>query len=169
MNAFVETLFKYRPVVFERGDFVLAAPWPLVIAIGVAAVAVALAWAYRRARGKSTRPNRVLLTAVRVVIVAVAGFALLRPTLLVSTAVPQKNAVAILIDDSRSMRIADANGGTRAEVAQRLFGTRDRALARALGERFQLRYFRFSSGAEPMPDGRAMTFAGGRTHLGAAL
>ena len=169
MNAFVETLFKYRPVVFERGDFVLAAPWPLVIAIGVAAIAVALAWAYRRARGKSTRPNRVLLTAVRVAIVAIAGFALLRPTLLVSTAVPQKNALAILIDDSRSMRIADEDGHARADVAQHLVGTRDSVLARALSERFQLRYYRFSSGAEPIPDARAMTFAGGRTHLGAAL
>src|SRR5687768_12671695 len=169
MNAFVETLFKYRPVVFERGDFVLAAPWPLVIAIGVAAIAVALAWIYRRARGKSTRPNRVLLTAVRVAIVAIAGFALLRPTLLVSTAVPQKSSLAILIDDSRSMRSADEDGHARADVAQQLFGTRDSVLARALSERFQLRYYRFSSGAEPIADARAMTFAGGRTHLGVAL
>jgi uncharacterized membrane protein len=169
MDAFVETLFKYRAVVFERGDLVVAAPWPMLIVVGVAAIGLALAWAYRRARGKSTPRDRLLLTAVRVAIVALAGFALLRPTLLVSTAVPQKNAVAVLIDDSRSMRIADADGRTRAEVAQRLFGTRDSVLARALGERFQLRYFRFSSGAEPMPDGRAMTFLGGRTHLGAAL
>jgi uncharacterized membrane protein len=141
----------------------------MLIAIAVIAIAVALAWAYRRARGKSTPRDRVLLTAVRVAIVVLAGIALLRPTLLVSTAVPQKNAVAVLIDDSRSMRIADADGDTRADVAQRLFGTRDSVLARALAERFQLRYYRFSSGADPVPDGHAMTFAGGRTHLGAAL
>ena len=169
MDAFVETLFKYRPVVYERGDFVLAAPWPMLIVVAVAAIGFVLAWAYRRARGKSTPRDRMVLTAVRVAIVALAGFALLRPTLLVSTAVPQKNAVAILIDDSRSMRIADADGRPRADVAQRLFGTRDSALARALGDRFQLRYFSFSSGAEPMPDARGLSFAGGRTHLGAAL
>jgi uncharacterized membrane protein len=169
MDAFVETLFKYRPVVFERGDFVLAAPWPMLIVVALAAIGIGLAWAYQRARGKSTPRDRVVLTAVRIAIVAFAGFALLRPTLLVSTAVPQKNSVAILIDDSRSMRIADAGGRTRADVAQHLFGTRDSALARSLGDRFQLRYFRFSSGAEAMPDARAMTFAGGRTHLGAAL
>ncbi len=169
MDAFVEALFKYRPIVFERGDFALAAPWPMLIIVGVGALGLVLAWAYRRARGKSTPRDRMLLTGVRVAILGLAGFALLRPTLLVSTAVPQKNAVAILIDDSRSMRIADADGSTRAEVAQRLLGTRDSALTRALGERFQLRYYRFSSAAEPMPDGRGMTFAGGRTHLGAAL
>ena len=169
MDAFVEALFKYRPLVFERGDFVLAAPWPMLIVVAVGAIGLVLAWAYRRARGKSTPRDRLLLTGVRVAILGLAGFALLRPTLLVSTAVPQKNAVAVLIDDSRSMRIADADGSTRAEVAQRLFGTRDSALARALSERFQLRYYRFSSAAEAMPDGRALTFAGGRSHLGAAL
>jgi uncharacterized membrane protein len=169
MDALVELLFKYRPVVYERGDFVFAAPRPLLIAIVVLALGLALAWAYRRARGKTTPRDRVVLTLVRAAIVGLAGIALLRPTLLLSTAVPQKNAVAILIDDSRSMRIADAGGRTRADVAQRLLGTRDSALARALAERFQLRYFRFSSGAELMPDGRAMTFTGGRTHLGAAL
>src|SRR5918993_1625107 len=154
MDAFVETLFKYRPVVFERGDFVLAAPGPILIILAVVAIAFVLAWAYRRARGKSTPRDRAVLTAVRIATVALAGFALLRPSLLVSTAVPQKNAVAILIDDSRSMRIADADGGTRADVAQRLLGTRDSSLARALGERFQLRYYRFSSAAEAIPDGR---------------
>src|SRR5687768_3064735 len=148
MDAFVEALFKYRPVVFERGDFVLAAPWPMLIVVTVGALGVALAWAYRRARGKSTPRDRLLLTGARVAILGLAGFALLRPTLLVSTAVPQKNAVAILIDDSRSMRIADADGHSRAAVAQRLLGTRDSSLARALGDRFQLRYYRFSSAAE---------------------
>lgn len=169
MDAFVEALFKYRPVVFERGDFTLAAPWPMLIMVAVGALGLALAWAYRRARGKSTPRDRMLLAGARVAILCLAGFALLRPTLLVSTAVPQKNAVAILIDDSRSMRIADAEGGTRAEVAQRLLGTRDSSLARELAKRFQLRYYRFSSAAEPMPDARAMTFQGGRTHLSAAL
>jgi len=169
MDSFVELLFKYRPVVFERGDFVLAAPAPVVIAVAVIAIGVALGWAYQRARGKSTPRDRVVLTAIRAAILVLAGFALLRPTLMLSTAVPQKNAVAILIDDSRSMRITDAGGQSRADVAQHLLGTRDSVLARALAERFQLRYFRFSSGAEPVPDGRAMTFAGGRTHLGSAL
>ena len=169
MDAFVEALFKYRPVVFERGEFALAAPWPMLIAVAVGALGLVLAWAYGRARGKSTPRDRIVLTGVRVAILGLAGFSLLRPTLLVSTAVPQKNAVAILIDDSRSMNIADVDGQTRAQVAQRLLGTRDSSLARALGERFQLRYYRFSSAAEPVPDGSAMTFAGGRTHLSAAL
>jgi uncharacterized membrane protein len=169
MDSFIEALFKYRPVVFERGDFVLAAPRPMLIMVAIVAIGLALGWAYRRARGKSTPRDRLLLTAVRAAIVVLAGFALLRPTLSLSTAVPQKNTVAILIDDSRSMRIADADGRPRAEVAQHLLGGRDSVLARALADRFQLRYFRFSSGADPVPDGRAMTFAGGRTHLGPAL
>src|SRR5919106_1177432 len=116
MDSFVELLFKYRPVVFERGEFALGAPRPVLIIAAVAIVALALAWMYRRARGKSTPRDRAILTAVRVAIVALAGVALLRPTLLLSTAVPQKNSVAILIDDSRSMRIADVNGHARADV-----------------------------------------------------
>ncbi|MGQ0712752.1 MAG: glutamine amidotransferase [Gemmatimonadaceae bacterium] len=169
MDSFVEFFFKYRPVVFERGELVLATPRPVLIVLGLVALALALAWVYGRARGKSTPRDRAILTGVRGAIIVIAGIALLRPTLLLSTAVPQKNAVAILIDDSRSMRIEDADGRSRAEVAQRLLGTRDSALARALADRFQLRYFRFSSGAEAVADGHAMTFEGGRTHLGAAL
>jgi uncharacterized membrane protein len=169
MDAFVEALFKYRPIVFERGDFALAAPWPILIVVAVTALGVALAWAYSRARGKTTPRDRLVLTGVRAAILGLAGFALLRPSLLLSTAVPQKNAVAILIDDSRSMRIADAGGRSRAQVAQQLLGTRDSSLARALGERFQLRYYSFSSLAEPVADGSALTFSGGRTHLSAAL
>lgn len=169
MDAFVEFLFKHRPIVFERGDFTFAAPNVVLIIVVLALMSLALVWVYRQARGKSSSRDRILLSAMRVGIVAVLGFALLRPTLLLSTAVPQKNAVAILIDDSRSMRIADASQRTRADIAQQLVGTRDSALARQLADRFQLRYFRFSSGADPVTDGRALTFTGGRTHLGSAL
>ena len=40
---------------------------------------------------------------------------------------------------------------------------------RALGERFQLRFFRFAGSTERTEDPAALTFAGARTRLGPAL
>ena len=40
---------------------------------------------------------------------------LFRPMLLLSAAVPQRNYVGVLIDDSRSMRIADRDGKPRSD------------------------------------------------------
>src|SRR5918992_3394456 len=148
MTSFFESLFaglfKYRPAVFEKGELAIGAPasiWLILVAgllIGVPAVLT-----YARARGKGGRRDRIVLATLRAGVLALLLVCLLRPRLLVSAAVPQRNYVGILIDDSRSMRVAD-EGVERGEVARRLFGA-DAPLVRALAERFQLRFFRFSA------------------------
>ena len=49
----------------------------------------------------------------------VLAFVLFQPVLLVSTVVPRRNYVAVLIDDSRSMRVADEGSASRAQRAVR--------------------------------------------------
>ena len=57
-------------------------------------------------------------------------FALLRPMLLLKVAVPQQNFVGILLDDSRSMQVADHDGKPRSSRSPRdEFGTPGRAAA----------------------------------------
>lgn len=163
-----EFLFKYRPVVFERGDFAFAAPWP-VAAAAVAALVLAgvVAWSYARA-GAGRRLERVVLAGLRLTVLALLLFCLARPTLVISTTVPQRNFVGVLIDDSRSMRIADQGGRPRSDFVAESFGE-ESALRKALEERFAVRYFRFSSAADRLAGPEDLAFAGTRTRIGEAL
>ena len=123
-----EFLFKYRPVVFERGDLSLAVPWwgVILVFLGVGA-AVWFALQYRRIGPTVEARDRWALMALRAAAFGVLAFLLLRPVLLVSTVVPRRNFVAVLLDDSRSMRVADEDGETRAQRVLDLFGGADDA------------------------------------------
>ena len=164
-----EFLFKYRPVVFEKGRFAFAAGRPAMIAaVVLVLLGLAVLGTYRRAVGHASPRYRVALAAIRATILIVLGILLLQPTLLVSTAVPQRNVVGILVDDSRSMTIADNGQLTRADQVRSLLGP-DAALPIALGEQFQLRWFRFSRRPERMKGVEGLAFAGNRSDLSTAL
>ena len=57
--------------------------------------------------------HRLVLTALRVATLGLMLFCLFRPVLVVRAAVSQQNFLGVLVDDSRSMQIADVNGQTR--------------------------------------------------------
>ncbi len=116
-----------------------------------------------------TTRDRVVLTALRTALVALLLLCLLRPMLVLRAAVPHQNVVAVLLDDSRSMRIADMNGQPRSAYLEEQFGAADRGLRRALAERFTVRTLRFSSGLNAAPTGADLTFDGSNTRLAAAL
>lgn len=165
----VEFLFKYRPIVFETGRFAWAAqPWQIGVALVLAALAGgALLVALRRA-GTLRGPERATLAGLRLLALALVAAALCRPTLFVSTAVEQRNVLGVLLDDSQSMRIADDGSLTRGEVVARLFGP-EAAITRGLGDRFQLRFFRFAASATRIAPGDSLRLEGERTDLAGAL
>jgi uncharacterized membrane protein len=165
----VEFLFKYRPFVFEKGRLVLAAPWPVyAIALAVLALAAPALFTYARARGKTRPADRAVLAALRALVLAALLLCLCRPALLVSSVVPQQSFVGVLVDDSRSMRIADT-GEPRSAFVARTFGAEGSPLLKALEERFKLRFFRFSASAERIGACSELSFAGGESNLGGAL
>ncbi|MGH7500199.1 MAG: hypothetical protein ACREL7_00440 [Longimicrobiales bacterium] len=169
MSSIFEFLFKYRPLVFSEGRLVFAAPMPLLWLIVVAAlVGAAAAWTYGRVGGRATARDRAILAAIRVGALAVLGFCLLRPTLVVSTVVPQENFVGVLIDDSQSMRVTDGSQEPRSAFVASAFGP-ESVLRTALEDRFQLRMFRFSADAERLVDPADLTYSGTRTRLAPAL
>jgi uncharacterized membrane protein len=162
-------LFKYPRLVFEQGDFTFGATRSMSLAALVAGgVAVYALWTYRRlalARGR----ERTILLALRIAMFALVLFALLQPMLLLKVAVPQQNFVGILLDDSSSMAVADHHGGPRSDFVMDQLGRPDSPLLTALGERFSLRIFRFSSSAERLRSAGDLTFQGTTTRLGEAL
>lgn len=169
LESVLTFLFKYPPRLFERGELGIAPVLPPAALLGVALVAATLvALLYRALRG--IRPlDKAVLGALRAGAIAVALLCLARPTLLLSSAVPQRNVLAILLDDSRSMRLADGDGGaTRLAAVQQRFADSS-ALVRRFADRFAVRVFRFAASAAPLASGTSLAGSGGRTDIAAAL
>ena len=107
MEALFELLFKYRPVVFERGSLGFDWPLPWVVLMPLALVAaVAAAWWYRAGSGGLTSRDQWMLGGLRVAAILIVAMCLARPVLAVSRAIEQRNVVGVVVDDSRSMQIA---------------------------------------------------------------
>ena len=81
---------------------------------------------------------------------------------------PQQNFLGVLIDDSRSMTIADRDD-SRGPISSRSSSATEGALLKALSERFVLRFFRFSSVADRLNSAADLKYAGTATRLGPAL
>jgi uncharacterized membrane protein len=168
LDRLVELVFKYRPVVFEQGELGFSPPWPAAIAvIAVLAAMGAAVWVYSRSARTAGWPRAALL-ALRLSALAVLLFALLRPVLVVRTVEPQRNVVAVLVDGSRSMEVADYESRPRSAFVRDALGPSG-ALRTALARRFSLRDFEFASTARRVTDPAAMTFSGTRSHIGRSL
>ncbi|MFI5232313.1 MAG: hypothetical protein ACHQSE_07355 [Gemmatimonadales bacterium] len=170
LGALFAFFFKYRPAVFQQGDFAFGAPAPTAILLLVAAaVAIPAVLSYRRVRAKSSPRDRAVLRALRVAVLVVLVVCLMRPMLVLNAAVPQRNFVGVLIDDSRSMQIADRGGRTRADWIRDSVTSRNSALIAALRQRFQVKLFHFGATAARMDDTTSLRFDANETRLGDAL
>jgi len=170
MQAIFEFLFKYRPLVFQQGDFGFSAPASFRTWLGIAGLIGASAVAtYTIARAKSSVADRGVMAGLRVALLALIVFCLMQPALTLSSVVPQQNFVGVLLDDSRSMQLTDQDGEVRNSFIQQAFSPEQNNLLKALSDRFVLRFFRFSDIARRMDGLGEMTFDGTHTNLANAL
>ena len=145
--------------------------WPLQEVLGAAAwnlalvgLAVALVvWVYRR-EGK-TRAWRLGLGGVRLLVLVLVIALLNRPTLTLTNNRVEPSVLAVLIDDSASMGVADLDDGRRRIDAATSLQI---DIADALAEDHQLRLFRVSDAARSVEDTTALEPAAERTDLAAA-
>ena len=124
---------------------------------------------YREVRGNSQPTDRIILTVVRISVLVLLVFCLFRPVLVLSSVVPQENFLGVLIDDSRSMQIADTDETPRQAFVTSTFGDVESETLTALSDRFALRFFSFSSDTKRVNDVEDLTYEGTETHLGQAL
>lgn len=132
----------------------LATPWPALVpaCLGGFAVEIAIA-SYAWERQTTTAAMGRALVALRVLMVLLMALVLAQP---VWTDVLRKELeryVLVLVDDSESMRLVDRNvGHTRLEEARgALFDEMQKegpSAADRLGDKYKLRYFRFSADME---------------------
>ena len=106
--------------------------------------------------------RRWTLTLMRLGVIALALFAMLRPALVYTKTKPQSATLVVLADRSRSMMIADAVGGkSRWEMLRATVDEALPTLAR-IAEDFEVRVYAFDA------DLHALRFSGDQLDLGAA-
>jgi hypothetical protein len=99
----------------------------------------------------------------------IVAVALLEPSWARDVARPGANGFAVLVDDSRSVRIAgqgDAHGNL---AALRSTLANDRPWSKRLAETYQVRRYRFDERLERVPDLSTLAWQGKASHVGAAL
>lgn len=171
-----EFLFKYPSQVFSRGTFVLLSSWPMwLFGVGLVIVGAGLAWLVwrpgspRAAGTDSPRMGGVRSVAVWLMQTAMAAlllFLLWHPALSVATLKPQQNIVAVVVDDSESMSIADEGSSTRRDAAVNVLNS---SLIKELQGKFQVRLYRMSDHLERIEKLDQVTAQGQATHIGESL
>jgi uncharacterized membrane protein len=168
-ESLFQFLFEYRPAVFRQGDFRFSPPAGASLAAAVVAAAVVLAFvSYRVMRSRVEWRRRAVLAALRVAALAVILFCLFRPVLVVKAAVTQQNVVGVLIDDSRSMQIAD-EGGRRGDFVKKTFGDANSPIMQSLSDKFLVRTFKFSTALSRIGGASGLSFEGTQTRLASAI
>ena len=105
----------------RRGGLAFTAPWSVYIVVLAGSALGALAiWSYAGAKGRSQPADRLVLASLRLAILGLIVFCLFRPVLVISTVVPDRNFLGILIDDSKSMpRISDCQAQKKKQETHR--------------------------------------------------
>jgi len=141
-----EFLFKYPASIFSKGEFVLLGGWPKwFLLLLVLATAVGLAVLIRARLPKAAAPIRNwragIIWCLEFFLATVVLVLLWQPAITVAELKPQQNIIAVLVDDSRSMAIADQGAPREAQAAKAL---QDGTLAE-LQKKFQTRLYRLDT------------------------
>jgi uncharacterized membrane protein len=165
-----EFLFKYPAADFAAGEVVsLLSAWQLALLPLVLAAGAYLLLGTFRLRGRVRTRDRVAVSLLRGGALAIALFSLSQPLLEVSSATPQPSLVAVLLDNSVSMRLAHTDGDARGDYLRREFDPTNGGLLRELQHRVDTRLFRFGAATRPVADVAALDFADGASDLAQAL
>src|SRR5207247_4946549 len=159
-----EFLFKYKPIIYAKGHLAFqllgSRLWFLLFLL------VAGAGAYYAYRDIARDKYSIGLVALRAATFGVLAFIFLRPVLNLSTVLQQESYLAVVIDNSESMKIKDDGQVARSEQLQKQLETTK--FLKRLGDKFKIRTYRFDSSAERIERLDQLTFGGKRTKLESA-
>ena len=142
-----EFFFKYPLASFRKGHFVLLGRWPgWVLLLLVVAAAAGLGWLIWSKRAEAIPKlqgwRAGLVWGLEALMVALLLLLLWEPAMTVAELSSQQNIIAVLVDDSKSMAIADSgSGGKEAREDTAVKALKDGVLA-DLQKRFQTRVYR---------------------------
>ncbi|HEX4003994.1 MAG TPA: glutamine amidotransferase [Candidatus Acidoferrales bacterium] len=165
-----QALFKYPAAIFSKGHFILLGTWPRWSLVLLVFAAVAgLGWLVRSRMGKAAPGVRDwragIIWLLQSAVAALILLLLWQPAITIAELKPQQNIIAVLVDDSRSMAIAD-NGATRqAQVVKALDG----GVLADLQKRFQTRLYSLDSRATRVSNLDALKPSAPATRIGDSL
>jgi len=164
-------LFKYPIPVFSKGRFALLSAWPaslllVLIVVAAAGLALLIRWRLRDPSTKLTRRRAVTIWMMQSVFVALLLLLLWQPALVVGELSSRQNIIAIVVDDSRSMGIADSDGKTREAAA---IAALNGGVVAGLKQRFQVRIYQLGGGLTQVSAPGEITPIENATHISEGL
>jgi len=164
-------LFKYPIPVFTKGRFVLLGTWPgwllpVLILLGAAGLFVLIRMRLRDAAPNLRTWRAGMLWGMQAATLALVLTLLWQPAMVVSELSSQQNIIAIVVDDSHSMGIADSDGKTREAAATR---TLQEGMISGLQKRFQTRVYRLGSTLAQVDKSETISPSDTSTHIGVGL
>ena len=173
-----EFFFKYPIPAFTKGKLILLGAWPGWVLLLLTVASVAGLGLLIRSRLPDAAPKMQtwragvvwLLQSLLVTLVLVL---LWQPAITVAELKSQQNMIAVLVDDSRSMAIADSgsDGKTTREAAavNALGNDRSSGILSGLQRRFQTRVYRLDRGITRVAKVEELKPAAAATHINDAL
>jgi uncharacterized membrane protein len=169
-----EFFFKYPLPVFTKGKLVLLGSWPVWVLLLLIVICVAgLGWLIRSRLSEAAPKMQTwragvvwLLQSLLVTLVLVL---LWQPAMTVAELKSQQNMIAVLVDDSRSMAIADSgrDGKTAREAAA--VEALNAGILSGLQKRFQTRVYRLDGGIARVGSVDGMQATASATHINDGL
>jgi len=174
MNQLVRFLFGHEQAVFTNGRFGFdVRPGVLLLLLIVLLVAAFIYFIYLRPRIRLSKRTTATLIGLRVALLTLMVVLLLRPVVVVSSVIPRSSYVAMVIDDSVSMKLRDVPGGaTRLDsVKQALFNNTpgQESFLNRLDRKFKTSLYGFAGGLARLKDGNDLFGEGRTSDLAGAL
>jgi len=138
-----EFFFKYPPSVYARGQFALLGAWPKwILVLLIIAAAAGLAWLIRSRLAQAAPAMQNwrawVIWGLQAAMAALLLLLLWQPAITVAELKPQQNIIAVLVDDSHSMGIAEDGVTRQAQAVQAL----QNGVLDSLNKTFQTRLYR---------------------------
>src|SRR3984885_11985278 len=169
-----EFFFKYPWPVFTKGKLVLLGSWPVWVLLLLIVVSVAgLGWLIWRSLPEAAPKMQTWRAgvgwALQSLLVTLVLVLLWQPAITVAQLKSQQNMIAVLVDDSRSMAIADSgrDGKTARETAA--VQTLNAGILSGLQKRFQTRVYRLDGGITRVGSVDGMQATAAATHINDGL
>jgi uncharacterized membrane protein len=169
MDQLIQFFFKYKWSIFSKGQFGFASrPSWIWLALGAAALGLLVYFLYIRPGYRINSKTKIGLIGLRAALLALLLIILMRPVIVVPSIIPKSASVAVIVDDSRSMRLTDENGRSRIDAAKEILAP-GHQFARGLDEKFKVGLYSFSSGASKIKDASELKAEGSVTDIVNAL